>query len=58
MKYILMILIFAGFFSGCSIFRNNKTGCPTNGKNVGAEKIVSGDKNAMKAVRKAKPFKS
>ncbi len=46
-------------FSGCSVFRKNeKYGCPTNGKNIGAERIASGDKDAIKAARKAKKFKS
>ena len=48
-------------FSSCKIFGNlfkPKYGCPTNGKNVGAEKIISGDPDAMKAVKKAKKFKS
>ncbi|HSU26919.1 MAG TPA: hypothetical protein VLJ68_00945 [Chitinophagaceae bacterium] len=40
-----------------SIFKP-KYGCPSNGKNVGAEKINSGDPEAMKAVKKAKKFKS
>lgn len=45
--------------AGCSIFRKNeKYGCPTNGKNIGAERILSGDKDAIKAARKAKKFKS
>ena len=47
--------------SSCRMLNNvfqRKTGCPTNGKNVGAEKIASGDPKAMKAVRKAKKFKS
>jgi ethanolamine utilization microcompartment shell protein EutL len=45
-------------FSGCSIFRRHeKYGCPTNGKNIGAERILSGDKAAIKAARKAKKFK-
>lgn len=35
-----------------------KYGCPSNGKNVGAEKIISGDPKAMKDVKKAKKFKS
>ena len=35
-----------------------KTGCPSNGKNVGAEKILSGDPDAMKSVKKAKKFRS
>ncbi|HUM96442.1 MAG TPA: hypothetical protein PK275_01225 [Chitinophagaceae bacterium] len=47
--------------SSCKIFGNlfkPKYGCPTNGKNVGAEKIISGDPDAMKAVKKTKKFKS
>jgi hypothetical protein len=38
-----------------SIFKP-KYGCPTNGKNVGAERILSGDPDAMKAAKKAKKF--
>jgi len=60
-------------FSSCSVFRSignalsgvthvfskkNKEGCPSNGKNVGAEKIISGDPKAMKDVKKAKKFRS
>ncbi|MBL7745494.1 MAG: hypothetical protein JNN00_18635 [Chitinophagaceae bacterium] len=41
----------------CSLFKKG-SGCPTNGKNVGAEKLVSGDPAAEKAARKAKKFKS
>ncbi len=33
-------------------------GCPSNGKNVGAEKLLNGDAKTMKAVRKAGKFKS
>ncbi|MFN8242924.1 MAG: hypothetical protein U0X40_02615 [Ferruginibacter sp.] len=44
--------------SGCFISRlfgkKDKVGCPTNGRNVGAEKILSGDKKAIEAERKAK----
>lgn len=40
-----------------SMFKR-KTGCPTNGKNVGAEKILSGDPKAAKDVKKAKKFRS
>ncbi|HVT84067.1 MAG TPA: hypothetical protein VHD35_02650 [Chitinophagaceae bacterium] len=40
-----------------SVFKP-KYGCPTNGKNVGAERILSGDPDAMKAAKKAKKFKS
>lgn len=44
--------------SSCSLFRGSqKYGCPTNGKNIGAEKIASGDPAAIKAAKKAGKFK-
>jgi len=55
MKIIIVIFLIA-YFAGsmsCSVGK----GCPTNGKNVGAERILSGDANTMKAVKKAKKFK-
>jgi hypothetical protein len=54
MKISLLILIFAGF----TIFacRAGK-GCPTNGRNIGAERILSGDPVALKAVKKAGKFR-
>lgn len=56
---VLVCFLAISVFTGCSLFRKNtKYGCPTNGKNIGAEKIASGDKDAMKAARKAKKFKS
>ncbi|MDQ6843052.1 MAG: hypothetical protein M3Z92_01675 [Bacteroidota bacterium] len=59
MKKLIILLVCVLTITGCSIFRKNeKYGCPTNGKNVGAEKILSGDKDAIKAARKAKNFKS
>lgn len=59
MKKLLILLVCIWVLSGCSIFKKNeKYGCPTNGKNVGAEKILSGDKDAIKAAKKAKKFKS
>ncbi|RNI37397.1 hypothetical protein EFY79_08345 [Hanamia caeni] len=58
MKKTILILAICGYiFSGCSIFRRyEKYGCPTNGKNIGAERILSGDKDAIKAAKKAKKF--
>ena len=58
MKKVLYAVAVVYILSGCSVFRNNKTGCPTNGKNVGAEKILSGDKKATGAAKKAKKFNS
>ena len=45
--------VFSGIFP-----KKEKYGCPSNGKNVGAEKILSGDPKAMKDAKKAKKFKS
>jgi len=50
-----MLLSSCGLWN--SLFRP-KYGCPSNGKNVGAEKIISGDPDAMKSVKKAKKFRS
>jgi len=59
MKKALLILSIAAFLlSGCFISRifhkKDKVGCPTNGRNVGAEKLASGDKKAIAAEKKAK----
>jgi hypothetical protein len=47
-------LILVSFVISCNVFkRTPKEGCPSNGKNVGAEKLLSGEK-----VKKAKRFNS
>ena len=35
-----------------------KRGCPVNGRSVGAERLLSGDRETMKAVKKARKFKA
>ena len=60
MKNFLLILVMAGCISlvtSCNMFKP-KYGCPTNGKNIGAEKLANGDPAAEKAARKAKKFRS
>lgn len=61
LRFFTLALSFTMLLSSCgmlsSLFKQ-KTGCPTNGKNVGAEKIMSGDPKAMKDVKKAKKFRS
>ena len=60
MKNLLVIVALIGFMlmvSSCNLFKP-KYGCPTNGKNIGAEKLASGDPEAEKAARKAKKFRS
>ena len=59
MKKILLVFICASFLlSGCFISRiftkKDIYGCPTNGRNVGAEKLLAGDEKAIKAEKKAK----
>jgi hypothetical protein len=60
MKKFLLFLALVSFMlamSSCNLFKP-KHGCPTNGKNIGAEKLASGDPAAEKAARKAKKFRS
>jgi len=57
---ILLVVLICSL-SSCQVWNKifkPKYGCPSNGKNVGAEKIISGDPEAMKAMKKAKKFKS
>ena len=59
MKKIFLAVFCTWMLSGCFIFKKKETyGCPTDGKNVGAEKILSGDKASIRAAKKAKKFKS
>jgi hypothetical protein len=49
-----LVVLLLSFMTSCNVFkRTPKEGCPTNGKNVGAEKLLSGEK-----VKKAKRFNS
>lgn len=61
LRFFAVALSLTVLLSSCSMFSNlfkRKQGCPTNGKNVGAEKILSGDPDGTKAAKKAKKFKS
>ena len=61
LRTITIVLSLMMLLSSCKLWNNifkPKYGCPSNGKNVGAEKILSGDPKAMKDVKKAKKFKS
>lgn len=48
-KFLTTLLFISIFASSCS----RKVGCPSNGKNVGAERLMSGEK-----VPHAKKFKA
>lgn len=57
MKKPIIIIALLGFMmmkTSCT----PKYGCPTNGKNIGAERLMGGDAKAEKAARKAGKFKS
>jgi hypothetical protein len=61
LRFLFIAVSLTVLLSSCGLFSNlfkKKTGCPTNGKNVGAEQILSGDPKAMKSVKKAKKFRS
>lgn len=53
-KKLMFIFCLVALISACS--SSQKT-CGTNGKNVGAEAILKGDKVAIKAAKKAGKFK-
>ena len=55
MKKVILAFACISFLSGCFIFKKKvKYSCPTKGRNIGAEKLASGDEKAMKASEKAK----
>ncbi len=63
LRFFAIIFSLTILFSSCKVWNSvfkgkQKTGCPSNGKNVGAEKILSGDPEASKSVKKAKKFRS
>ncbi len=56
MKKGILIIAVVGFglsISGCKA----KYGCPSSGRNMGAEKLISGDKKSLKEAKKAGKFK-
>ena len=57
MKKIILSFILIAFLTSCSLFKSSKTGCPANGRAVGAEKLASGDPKAVKEARKAPKFR-
>ena len=55
MKQLILLLCMGYMLSSCGLFRSSY-GCPSNGKNIGAEKILANDPKAMKSARKAGKF--
>jgi hypothetical protein len=61
LRFFAVTLSLIVLLSSCNLWHSvfkPKYGCPSNGKNIGAEKLAAGDPKAEKAARKAKKFKS
>ena len=61
LRLLMITCTLAFMLSSCSLWNSvfkPKTGCPGNGKNLGAEKLLGGDEKSEKEARKAKKFKS
>jgi hypothetical protein len=59
LRFILLIATFSFMISSCNLWNKifkPKYGCPSDGRNVGAEKLLSGDMNKkeQKKIKKAK----
>ncbi len=52
-KNLLLLFIAAYYFTGCAV----KYGCPSTGRNIGAEKLLSGNPKVAKDVKKAGKFR-
>ena len=53
MKNIFLLFVVICLMCSCSVFKR-KTGCPVSGAAIGAERIASGDRQAIKAANKSK----
>jgi hypothetical protein len=59
-RSILLVATISFLLTSCGFWNKifkPKYGCPSNGKNVGAEKLLGGDPKAEKQARKAKKYK-
>lgn len=61
LRFFTILIVMVFLLSSCRLWNSvfkPKSGCPSNGKNVGAEKILSGDPEATKSANKAKKFRN
>ena len=52
-RFFIILCSLSMLVSSCNLFKSNQRGCPSNGKNVGAEQLLGGEKPP-----KAKKFKA
>ncbi|MFM7356950.1 MAG: hypothetical protein ACKO1T_00070 [Sediminibacterium sp.] len=53
---VVLLLVFTAMFESCGILGKRKSGCPP-GRNVGAERILAGDKKAIQIASKKSKLK-
>jgi hypothetical protein len=61
LRTITLVLGLSLLLSSCGLWNKMfkpKYGCKTNGKNIGAEKLLDEDPETKKALKKAKKFKA
>lgn len=62
-KSIILLLLMISMLGSCSFFQNifggggSKNGCPSSGKNVGAERLVEDNPKKKSKVPKAPKYK-
>ena len=49
---IIFICISLTLITSCNVFKKPKEGCPSNGKNVGAEKLLGGSDEKIPKARR------
>jgi hypothetical protein len=60
LRHFMVIVLVSFLLSSCNLWNKvfpPKYGCPSNGKNIGAERLLGQDKKAEKAAKKAKKFR-
>jgi hypothetical protein len=54
MKKLILAVLMGSFLSSCAVFqKKEKYGCPSDGRNVGAEKLLSSDPKDAKETKAA-----
>lgn len=63
LKHAILLVLLVSMLSSCNFFHSifggggSKNGCPSNGKNVGAERLMTDDPKAKKKIPKAPKYK-
>lgn len=55
-RFSFILFLLAAYTQGCGILGKRKSGCP-QGRNVGAERVLAGEKKALKITSKKSKLK-